>query len=246
MKKCPNCNQTFTDDNFFCLEDGTTLLLVSETGENPPIFPTASDTPTQVMTRPAVIAAGSEKDSSKWLFLIIGILATALAGLAIFMFLPGEKGEKSETTNVKTNENTNPVKNTPENLSNPNVSTSKPVNSNLSPSGNWSGDWNSTGKTSTYFTAEVELAETAGRVSGQIVWTLQRTNNPKKVNKTGTSATEYVTGTFDPATRRVFLEGVRKNDPYDIVILDRYNLILTENNLSLNGKSKGGNFSLRR
>jgi len=95
MKKCPNCNQTFSDDNFFCLDDGTTLLLVEDAGDNSTLFPMMSNSaPTQIISRPTAVASG---DSSKWLFLIIGVLATALAGLAIFLFVM--RGEKKETVN---------------------------------------------------------------------------------------------------------------------------------------------------
>ena len=257
MKKCPSCNQLFSDDNYFCLNDGTTLLLVSQTGENLPIFPTADNATTQVISRPQIStqipAQTAPKDTSKWLFLIIGILATAVIGMGVFMFaLRGDEKKETANQNTKTEnaaENTNRAENdiaksTPK----VNQTIEKPqINPNLNPAGSWSGDWNSSGKYATYFTATANLNDDgAGKVSGQIVWTLQRTNNPKKVDKIGTSATEYVQGIYNPATRNVSLRGVRKDDAYDIVILDRYNLILAENNLTMRGRSKGGNFNLKR
>lgn len=259
MKKCPSCNQLFSDDNYFCLNDGTTLLYASQTGENLPVFPTADNATTQVISRPQInaqtVPQTAPKDSSKWLFLIIGVLVTALAAMGIFMFAMrgDEKKEtanqnaKSENASENTNRAENIVKNTPTNTGNSNQTVQPKINPNLTPAGNWSGDWNSTGKYATYFTATANFTDDgAGKVSGQIVWTLQRTNNPKKIDKVGTSATEYVQGVYNPASRSLSLRGVRKDDPYAIVILDRYNLILAENNLMMNGKSKGGNFILKR
>jgi hypothetical protein len=256
MKKCPNCNQLFTDDNMFCLEDGTSLLMVSDTGPNPLVFPTSGEMPTQYVERPVTAAAAVSKDASKWLYLVIGILATALVAVTAFLFLGRDTGKKDETADAKNalsqtgQKDPEATKNVQPNtqssyVANTQGATPAPptINPNLTPAGNWRGDWNS--KT-TYFTATASFTETGGKVSGQIVWTLQRTSNPKKLNKVGVSATEYVQGTFNPATRMVSLRGYRKDDPNNIVILDRYNLSLAENNQALSGRSISGNFVLRR
>lgn len=256
MKKCPSCNQLFSDDNYFCLNDGTTLLLVSQTGEMPTVFATADNATTQVVSRPQIstqtVAQSAPRDSSKWLFLIIGVLITALAAMGIFMFaMRGDEKKEIANQTAKTEnvavENTNRAENTPTNIANANKIVQPQINPNLTPAGSWTGDWNSWGSYRTNFSAQMNLTDDgAGKVSGQIVWTLQRTNNPKKIDKVGTSATEDVQGVYNAASRSLALKGVRKDDPNSIVILDRYNLILAENNLMLNGKSKGGNFILKR
>lgn len=260
MKKCPLCNQFYSDDNVFCMNDGTTLLLVSDTGANPFVIPTGDNQTTQVVSRPQfsvqIPIQNAPKDNSKWLFMVIGILLASVVGMGAFMLTRGgEKDEKKENVNqnAKTEntptENTNRAendlaKNTPK--TNPTAEQPK-INPNLNPAGSWSGHWNSTGTYRTYFTASVNLTdEGGGRMSGSIVWNLQSTNNPKKTDKVGTSATEYVQGVYNPANRRVTLRGVRKDDPYDIIIYDSYTLTLAENNLTMNGRSKGGNFSLKR
>ncbi len=264
MKQCPICNKVYSDDNVFCQEDGTTLLLVSNTGSYPPVFPTADNETTQIISRPPQIssqfstqipAQTVSKDNSKWLFLVIGILATAVVGMGAFMLVGrNEKEAKTEPANQNIKiesaaQNTNRAENIVEKNSpktNQTVEQTK-IDPNLNPAGNWSGDWNSWGSYRTYFTAQMSLTDDGGgKVSGYIVWNLQSTNNPKKVDKTGTSATEYVQGVYNPATRSVSLRGVRKDDPNNIVILDAYKLILAENNLTMRGKSKGGNFSLKR
>lgn len=262
MKRCPRCNQLFTDDNFFCLDDGTSLLLSSDTAQNPPVFQTSSDQPTLIVPRSQNLAPNPVNNPSKWLYLVIGVLGTALVAMAVFMFLPRNTSDKSDTTNqnTKTEQNSKAVGNTNQvetitaknsspntqqtSLSNDANSVSQTkTNPNLTPSGSWSGDWNS--KT-TYFTATANFTESGGKVSGQIVWTIRRTTNPKKIDKIGTSAVEYVQGAFNPATRMLSLKGYRKDDPNNIVILDRYNLILAEDNQTINGRSINGNFVLRR
>jgi hypothetical protein len=257
MKKCPNCNQTFSNDNVFCPDDGTNLLTISKAGDTPPGFPTAGDTPTQVVvTRPITGAQpAASKDSSKWLFLVIGVLATALAGLAIFMFAMREKTEKTENAKIDGNVNQAEnilAKNAPQNIVNsPNASVpvSKPIDPNLSPSGNWSGDL-AYPSGSTY-SAKVDLTEdTNGEIRGKVVWTLLKTRNPEKSGKIGLSATEFVNGTFDKATRIILFNGYNKDDPYNLIILDKYRMTLTENGMQMNGIVYGGktrwNFNLRR
>lgn len=86
-----------------------------------------------------------------------------------------------------------------------------------------------------------------GKFSGEIYWTLQRHMNPKKSHKAGATATEYVQGVFNPATQTLKLSGYREDDPQNIIVLDKYTLVLAENNLSLSGISKtNGRFNLRR
>ena len=256
MKQCPNCQQIFTDDDVFCHNDGASLLLISEGGRSAPVYPVSDEMPTQYVPRPAAVAsnAGVANDASKWLFLIIGVLATALVGMGIYLFTA--RGEKKETAAQTASIEAKPAEGNreappqteapPANLSPPSAAfapVAPKIDPNLSPSGNWSGDWSSK---ATQFTANASLTETNGQVSGQIVWTLVRTSNPKKISKTGATATEYVQGTFNPATRAVSLRGVRKDDPHNLVILDRYNLSLAESNRTLSGRSINGSFVLRR
>ncbi|CAN5217302.1 hypothetical protein BH10ACI1_BH10ACI1_30620 [soil metagenome] len=257
MKKCPSCHKTFSDDNYFCLEDGTTLLLVSPTGTNPPVFPTADNATTQVISHPQISAQNAvpnaPKDTSKWLFLIIGVLATALLGMGIFMFaMRGEKDEKKESANQNMNigntaENANRTensvpKNTPNTSStiNTNQTVQPKIDSNLTPVGSWSGDL--TYPRGAAFSARADLKDDGtGRVRGQIVWTLLRTANSQKANLVGVSATEYVQGTFDAATRTVLLNGYQTDDPNGLkIIKDKYKLILSENNEQMSGFSFGG------
>ena len=259
MKRCPNCNQLFTEENMFCLNDGTSLLYIPETGQNPTIIPTSGEMPTQYIQRPKIAEPKAAENSSRWLYLIIGILATALVGMATFMFT--KSGEKKENSNqndtkivedsIKPNQTDNKPRKNEQSFTNPtpiNTPVQTNINPNLSPAGNWSGNWNSN---TTDFTASVNL-QSAGddKISGQILWTLRSTTNPKKIGKEGLSATEYVQGNFDRTTRTLSLNGYQTNDPNGLIIKDKYKLVLAENNQQLNGFSFGGKtrgkFNLRR
>lgn len=267
MKICPQCKNVFTDDLNFCLEDGTTLIYESDAEKTVSFTSLTNEIPTQTIPPVRQTRQISANASTKWLFLIIGILAATVTAMAFFVFFSRENKEDAvASTNVKNAESSDkPAKKQSEpeekdsseetnksRSEKPTNSASAPVsppfpdsvvNKNLSPSGNWSGDWNSK---SAYFTATAAFEETDGKVSGRIVWTLKRTANQKKVNKIGATAVEYVQGTYNAQTRMLNLRGIRKEDPNNIVILDRYNLSLSDDNQTLMGKSINGNFILKR
>jgi hypothetical protein len=252
MRQCPQCGRTYSDDNQFCLEDGTPLTPVNST----PSGSYSGDTPTVAMpniSSPQVTASQTQTTgNAKWIYPVLGLLIGVIVILGFLVLYSREKNEKTETANqnVKAEqkpENINRVENaakdpTPNNSVNQIVQPK--INPNLTPSGNWSGDWNS--KT-TYFTAAANFTESDGQVTGHIVWTLQRTTNPKKIDKVGSSATEYIQGTYNPVTRTLLLKGSRLDDPYGIVVKDKYTLTLAENNKTLSGKSaSNGILNLRR
>lgn len=262
MKTCPQCRNIFNDDLNFCLDDGTTLIYESD-AEKTIAF--ANEIPTQIIPPAQVTSQISTSNSSKWLFLIIGVLTTALAGMVLFIFIFRENKEDTNVlANVKNTEtNAKPLEKKSEpagkDISNSNetnsVKTEKAVNSvsntipnpvvneSLSPDGVWMGDWNSK---SADYTANVTLEEKNGKVNGRIVWTLTHTKNQKKSYKIGATAVEYVQGTYDSQTRILNLRGIRKDDPNSIVILDRYNLSLSADNQTIIGKSINGKLILRR
>ena len=243
MKKCPNCNQSFSDDNDFCLNDGTPLI--SDNTSQPTLIVNTPSSTAHPFNR---VEPGASTGSSNMLYLVIGILATALVAVGVYAFLILE----NETT--KRTEGSNSPVTTVASSATPSL---KPdatailppppaplaTNPGLTPSGNWSGDWS--GRSSA-FTATASFSEVNGAVTGQIVWTLQKSSNPAKSYKVGLTATEYVRGTYDAVTRLMKVKGIRKDDPNKLVIYDQYNLSLSENGDLLSGVSKNGNFRLRR
>ena len=82
MKRCPQCGNTYSDENLFCLEDGTPLQQFSDTthaslsDDTPTVFiPSFSS---QSMSRPVPV-----QRQNNWLYPVAGVLA----GLAVFLGL---------------------------------------------------------------------------------------------------------------------------------------------------------------
>lgn len=259
MKKCPNCGQFFSDENGFCLEDGTPLVWE---GPSPgAVVSPSGDMPTQYIPRPLItssVPVPAPRGNSNVLYLVIGVLATALVGLGAYMFLLGDYGKQPAPVNNGTSQaNTAPASGSPQspapagntvNAANPVSPPPAPV-PNVVLTGKWSGEI--AYPSGSAFSAQAELAEAApGQVRGQIVWTLLRTSNPAKRDKIGVSATEFVQGSLDPARRTLNLRGYNKTDPGGIIILDGYRLAVSADGQSMSGPSLGGKtpgrFSLRR
>jgi hypothetical protein len=250
MKRCPKCGLTLTDDNDFCLEDGSRLVV--ESGNQAfGGMQTSGEMPTQFVPRPQAIAAPSSTGSSPILYLVIGVLSTALAAVGVYVLLIRDDGKKSEIVGAnvpQANSTASPTPSTPSPTETSAISAAaEPPKAipGLSPDGTWLGEWVH-GKQTSAFTAVTNLKESNGVVYGQIIWTVRRHTNPQKVNKVGLTAIEYFQGTYDPASRMVRLRGVRKGDPNNLVILDRYNLSLSKDGRSMSGRSKNGSFVLRK
>jgi len=249
MKRCPNCNQIFSDDNDFCPNDGMPLVVESGEVQSSGSLPTqyiARPQNTQYQTPPVVAAS-----SLKWVFPLIGILCglvVVFGFLAFFKESPTDKsfvlqtnanaGESDQIAAVgESNKNTEtqpslqaettPIPPTP-----PTSTTAR-----ISPAGNWSGDWSSS--SGAYLTANTTLFDDGdSKVHGDIIWTLKKTATPRKLNKIGYSATEFVRGAFEPGTRKLSLVGYGKNDPNQVLDnLDSYRLVLSETNDQMAGSS---------
>lgn len=98
MKRCPNCNQVFSDDNVFCLEDGTVL-------ETTPGASYSGDTPTQVISPFPAAETSGKKEANKNIYAIIGVMLVVIIGLAaiVFYLMPGAKEEKKDESNTAQN-----------------------------------------------------------------------------------------------------------------------------------------------
>ena len=255
MNKCPNCSQVYPNDYVFCLNDGTTLLPISDSGQAPTIAYSSKDLPTQVVSSPQSIPPPAA--DYKWFYIIIGAMGAALAVMAVFMFLPkndapgNTRNEQATSSPGNGNQtDTSQRQTTPEKLkpaptqSNPPpVSAATPVyvpsRPASSPGGVWTGDWSS--PSGAYFTLKVNLTDDGtGKVDGQIEWTMQRTRRPEKMGKIGMSAVEYVRGQYNPATQILTMKGYAKNDPNNVLVMtDNYQLTLAGNS-NLNGKARNG------
>ena len=115
---------------------------------------------------------------------------------------------------------------------------------NLNPSGRWKGEW--TSPNGDLYLADINLNDKGlNNFSGQIVYTVKQTASRNK-DKIEMTAIEHIEGTFNPATRLLQVKGVRKVDPSNIIILDEYQLSLSEDNQVLDGKSKNGRLNIKR
>lgn len=233
-----------SSDEFRSSTDAPTQII-----HRPQISADAFSTSTQVIpTRDTVGHQPPPKGTSPILYVVIGILAAGFVAALIFIFvMPGrtDEAKKVEPANSPVAVNTAPPVQLITNSNSVSPVSRRPVDPTLTPAGSWSGDW-SHDKGTSAFTATAELTETGGRVEGRIVWTLVRSSNPQKMDKSGLMAVEYVRGTFNPATRLMKLRGYRKDDPNNLVIYDAYNLSLSADKQTLNGRSKNGVFRLIR
>jgi hypothetical protein len=105
MKQCPQCRQTFTDDNQFCLSDGTLLLSVYENQEELTVvksgqsfqFPNQNVQPAKQGVNPI------------FAYLTVGLLVL-LVGIGVIVagiFLLKGTGNTPQTTTVSNSQNAN-------------------------------------------------------------------------------------------------------------------------------------------
>jgi len=114
----------------------------------------------------------------------------------------------------------------------------------LNPDGRWKGEW--TSPNGNLYVADVNINdEKANNFTGQIVYTLKQTGTHGK-DKIGATAIEHIEGTFNPTSRLLQAKGVREDDPKNIIVLDKYQLTLSEDNQTLSGSSQSGQFNLKR
>jgi hypothetical protein len=246
MKKCPNCGQPYSDDDLFCVTDGTTLVPgVPESAQG---GYNSGNAPTQVLQRSLSQSAGP-KSNSNLLYMVIGILATALVGLTVVFYVTRSKESGKEKTEANYSNSSTEYKTSQVNSNLPKNSTpasvvsepaNVPISNPYSPRGTWAGDW--TSPSGAYLTIKLNLNDDgAGNVQGQIEWTLQRTNRPEKMNKIGMSAVEYVRGKYDTSSRNLTMSGYRKDDPNNVLVMvDDYRLSISQDDRNLNGAARNG------
>ncbi|CAN5217230.1 hypothetical protein BH10ACI1_BH10ACI1_30610 [soil metagenome] len=121
MKECPQCGRTFTDDNQYCTEDGTTLLSAavmptqSYSGDIPTIIvpkfeppPTQFQTPAQFQTPPQFqvpqsVPQNPTSSTAKWVYPVFGLLLGVIVVLGFLVFY--QLGKKDEKISVNANSN---------------------------------------------------------------------------------------------------------------------------------------------
>ena len=93
MKRCPNCNQSFSDDLVFCLNDGTVLenSATSFSGDMPTV----------------IVPPKTVEKTNRSFYALIGAMTVVIIGLAaiVFFLVSGAKDEKKEENVSNTAQN---------------------------------------------------------------------------------------------------------------------------------------------
>lgn len=109
---------------------------------------------------------------------------------------------------------------------------------NRTPAGTWSGELSTA--LGAYLTGKLMLTDTgAGNVEGQIEWTLRTSQVAGKADKIGRTATEYVKGHYDSASRVLKIDGYDLNDQYSVLDAGKssYRMQLTGDTPTLTGQA---------
>jgi hypothetical protein len=109
--------------------------------------------------------------------------------------------------------------------------------SNKLTGGPWSGEWKGNDGSVFNFTMQLS-ADFNNRVTGSIKWKMLAGSNSSNRLKIGLTAIEYVSGTYDPETRSVELQGQSADDPNGVISLDVYKISFDSSMQSLTGKTK--------
>jgi len=107
-----------------------------------------------------------------------------------------------------------------------------------SATGVWLGEWSD--PQDNVFGYEIRINETGSDVSGSIVWILKRSRRSDLQQKLGLGGIEHIRGKYDPQTRLLEFEGYRKDDPHEIIGMDKYKLFISVDGQSLSGQTYDG------
>lgn len=96
MNRCPKCGARFTDDNAFCLDDGTAL--VGESGHAETVVLPISAATANPRGTPEHRNSPRSKPSSPTVYILIGAMAATIVALGIVLYLTrdGIKGPAAE------------------------------------------------------------------------------------------------------------------------------------------------------
>lgn len=110
MKRCPKCNQDFSDDYSFCLSDGSSLLS----------SPSFNEIPTIVIPPPTQIAPQQKGVNPAFIYAAVGFFALLLGGAVVAFVLYGLNNQNNPVPNT----NYSPVNKTVQNENRKEVSNS--------------------------------------------------------------------------------------------------------------------------
>jgi hypothetical protein len=263
MKECPKCKRVYTDDLFFCLDDGLPLATSRETIDNNAptevAYHVGNSQRTEIIPNTRPVAATQmtpqyhtveQRPPSKMAYVAIGALALACISLAFALIVvnrdrifPAQQSQRNTLAQIPFNSvptaSVSPA--TPStNIAKTSNQATIPSAAKYDPTGKWNGQWSTDSGTMLDFELSLTESGNAG-LEGQIKWTLRRTARPDKMNKIGLTAIEFVRGTFDPSTGAVKMNGYGKNDPNNVLVMvDAYKLNVSQDGRTLTGLARNG------
>lgn len=114
MKRCPNCNQIFSDENMFCLNDGTPLLDVSNPSQVPTVSLIPKSPPTSFVPRQTANTSVTFAIPG-WLYAVLGAMVVIIIALIIALgamfFIARAPAEKETAKTEPTTKPSEPVSN---------------------------------------------------------------------------------------------------------------------------------------
>ncbi len=115
-----------------------------------------------------------------------------------------------------------------------------PTTGPKSMAGVWEGEWSNPDGYLYTFQMKLDVGS-ANTISGSIVWVLKKAPpDSDEADLIGSKATEFVEGTYHPESRTARFEGLRENDPDDIIDVDVYRVRLSEDGNTFSGESFTG------
>lgn len=103
--------------------------------------------------------------------------------------------------------------------------------------GVWEGEWSN--ETGILYDCIMHIDVSASNnLSGSIIWTLRQSPRSSDQPKVGLQGTEYIRGIYDPITHSVKAEGYDEEDPNEVIGLDKYKLVLSEDGARLSGETE--------
>lgn len=230
MKRCPACNETYSDDSLsFCLNDGAPLLSVGapsspsfDSGATVP-YSSASDAPPTAVYRPGPspgTAASQKSGALPWIIggvvalVVLGIGVVVVAGLIISMS-KARNSNNSNNANYAANNRSRSDDSSSSNSGATQQNTPPPTAKTLDVSGIWHGSSDGSPATLVIRRSETNSydgVETAGEFKDEMLVKVE----------------------VSPATRRIIIKELRKLKG------DNWNLGTNEGTISSDGRSMSG------
>ena len=108
----------------------------------------------------------------------------------------------------------------------------------------YKGEWTMKDKTD-LFTGIFKIdVNAAGKVKAEIIWKYLAIDSTSKdflemyKDKKNRSGIEYAEGSFNPATNDFYFEGIKADDPFTILGLDKYHIKLAANKQAIYGTTE--------